>query len=65
MREIHFSGLEHSNPITQMGFLAKLANTVVKKKKKKTHTQMFIIVQKFSSATKINTSTVGCSMCKW
>lgn len=20
MREIHFSGLEHSNPITQMGF---------------------------------------------
>lgn len=33
MREIHFSGLEHSNPITQMGFLAKLANTVVKKKK--------------------------------
>lgn len=41
MREIHFSGLEHSNPITQMGFLAKLANTVVKKKKKNSHPNVY------------------------
>lgn len=47
MREIHFSGLEHSNPITQMGFLAKLANTVVKKKKKKLTPKCLLLFKNF------------------